>query len=243
METVKKIGLLLVCTNKYFEFLPSLINSSEEFFMKNHDVTYFVYTDQIHYPIIKNDLSQKIKRNIVPIEIEHKPWPWMTLGRYKMFSDSFELLKEMDYLYYCDVDMLFVDEIGDEILSDRIGVLHSSFIGNCGSPERNPQSTACIDFNIRNSYFAGGFNGGKSELFLEMSEKIKQNIEIDFSKNIIAVWHDESHLNKYYSENPPTLILNPTYCYPEQLELPYPKKLLALDKRLHNPKGYEYYRF
>ena len=51
-----------------------------------------------------------------------------------------------------------------------------------------------------------------------------------FKKNIIAIWHDESHINRYFIDNPPTIILSPSYCYPENLKLPYKKRLLALDK-------------
>jgi histo-blood group ABO system transferase len=59
---------------------------------------------------------------------------------------------------------------------------------------------------------------------------ISKNIKIDFEKNFIAVWHDESHLNRYMIDNTPTKILTPSYCYPENMYLPYHKKLLALDK-------------
>ena len=56
------------------------------------------------------------------------------------------------------------------------------------------------------------------------------NIYTDLGKNIIAVWHDESHLNRYFVDHKPTVILSPSYCYPESWKLPYKKRLLALDK-------------
>ena len=63
-----------------------------------------------------------------------------------------------------------------------------------------------------------------------MAKIITENIYQDLKNNIIAIWHDESHLNRFYIDNKPTLILSPSYCYPESWNLPYKKRLLALDK-------------
>jgi histo-blood group ABO system transferase len=63
-----------------------------------------------------------------------------------------------------------------------------------------------------------------------MANKISENIDIDYSRNIIAVWHDESHMNRYFIDNKPTLILSPSYCYGESMNIPFIKKLVALDK-------------
>jgi histo-blood group ABO system transferase len=79
-------------------------------------------------------------------------------------------------------------------------------------------------------YFAGGFNGGTSLEYLKMAKKISENIIDDFNRGFIAIWHDESHLNRYFIDNPPTKILNPSYCYPENWNIPFERKLLALDK-------------
>ena len=86
-------------------------------------------------------------------------------------------------------------------------------------------------------YYAGGFNGGKPEHFLKMAQTIVDNVEKDSEKGLIAVWHDESHMNRYLVSNPPTLALNPSYCYPENVRVnpngwhvPFEPKIVALDK-------------
>ena len=68
-----------------------------------------------------------------------------------------------------------------------------------------------------------------------MINKLTQNVETDEKNGIMAIWHDESHLNKYINEIKGTKIniLNPGYCYPENWNLPFKKKLLALQKN-HN---------
>lgn len=225
-----KIGLLIIATNKYVEFLSPLIQSADKFFLQGHDVTYFIFSN------LKVNIASN--RNIVQIHTEHKEWPWMTLGRYKIFSQNNEQLSKMDYLYYCDVDMRFVDYAGDEILGERVGTVHPGFYHNPNSSnvalEKRPESLAYLPPNTIKNYYAGGFNGGISSEFLKMSSIISNNIDIDLSKhNIIAEWHDESHMNNYFFKTPPTVHLSPSYCYPESWSLPFKKILLALDKN-HN---------
>lgn len=226
-----KIGLLVIATNDYTDFLQPLITSADKHLLKERsyegrstklDVTYFVFSNK--------DLNLQSDRDIIYTKVHHKPWPWMTLGRYHIFHEVHDKLKDMDFLYYCDSDMLFVDAVGQEILGERVGTIHPGFLGGRGTPESNPQSTAYIPANVPVSYCAGGFNGGSSSEFLAMAEKLSRNISQDFHNGIIAIWHDESHLNRYYAEFAPTVRLDPSYCYPESWDLPFPKKLLALDK-------------
>lgn len=217
-----KVGLLIIATNKYTQFLQPLISSADDFFLKEQDVTYFIFTNQ--------NLDIKSDRNIVYIPIEHKEWPWMTLGRYRIFSDSKDKLSSMDYLYYCDADMKFLDFIGEEILSERVATQHCGYYNQRGTPETNTRSLACVFPNEEMQYFAGGFNGGESQEYLKMSEILSSNIDTDFNNAIIAVWHDESHINRYFIDNKPTLILDPSYCFHEGSARPFNKRLLALSK-------------
>ena len=219
---MKKIGLILISTNKYKIFVKPLIESARNFFLNNHEVTYYLFTDSDEF----NDLGDDVVIN----KIEHLEWPMITLYRYKTFVKHKDILSTEDYLFYCDIDMRFVDDVGDEILGDLVATIHPGFLGGRGTPETKPQSTAYIHPNDELVYYAGGFNGGSSSNFLEMSEQIDKNIDIDFNNGIIAIWHDESHLNKFFTKNKPTPILSPSYCYPESWNLNYTKKLLALDK-------------
>jgi histo-blood group ABO system transferase len=224
------IGLLIISTNKYINFLQPLIESADKYFLVNYKVTYFVFTNQ-NIDIISN-------RDVVVKKIEHKDWPWMTLGRYRIFSNSNDELSKMDFLFYCDADMRFVSFIGDEIIGERVATLHPGYYNKTylsnQALENRVKSLAYLPPNTIKNYYAGGFNGGRSVEFLKMANIISNNIDIDFNnENIIAIWHDETHMNKYFFENEPTIILSPSYCYPESWYLPFNKKLLALDKN-HN---------
>jgi histo-blood group ABO system transferase len=219
-----KVGLLVIATGKYDQFIPVLYKSMKKHFLNNHDVSMFVFTDQ----------EMPNKEDIVALPHQHEPWPNPTLKRYHVFDKYKEELSKMDYLYYCDADMRFESEVGDEILPTQDFVLvateHPGFFGGRrGTYETRIESTAYVSENEGECYFAGGFNGGTADAFLKMSATIKERIDKDLEKGIIAIWHDESQINRYLIDNKPKT-LNPSYCYPESWDIPFEKKLLALDK-------------
>ena len=219
-----KIGLLVIATGKYDQFIPLLFKSMRQYFLVGNEVTMFVFTDQ--------ELPKK--PGLVSLPHIHEPWPNPTLKRYHVFDKYKEELSKMDYLYYCDADMRFFSKIGEEVIPDTetelVATEHPGFFGGRrGTYESRKESTAYVSEKEGGIYFAGGFNGGTSKAFLKMSEEIKNRIDKDLENDIIAIWHDESHLNRYMIDNPPK-VLNPSYCYPENWAIPFEKKLLALDK-------------
>ncbi len=229
------IGLLIVATGRYVDFVPPLLRSAEKYFCTNHTVTYFIFTDGTI------QCTPEISKKIVRIEQKRLGWPQDTLMRFSMYHAHREKLKKMDYLFATDADMLFENSVGDEILSNRVGTQHPGYVGRIGTYESRPISTAYVRKTQGLIYFAGGFNGGKREEFLRMAEIMSKNIEADMKKNIIAVWHDESHLNRYFVKNPPTKVLSPSYCYPDNdahyrrgiWKETYQRRLVAIDKH-HN---------
>jgi histo-blood group ABO system transferase len=220
-----RVGLLVVATGKYINFVEPLVRSAEKHFCKNHEVSYFIFTDGA-LPVIET------LRDGAMIKVEHQRsgWPYDTLLRCVAYAQHQAVFESMDYLFACDADMLFVDTVGDEILSRLVATQHPGYVGRRGTYETNGISTACVRNHEGSCYFAGGFHGGERNAFLHLVLTMSKNIFKDLDKNFIAVWHDESHLNRYFIDNPPTLILNPSYCYPESWRLPYHKRLLALDK-------------
>lgn len=214
------IGLLIVATGKYIQFVPPLIQSAQKHFCKNHEVSYFVFTDQ------QLDFSERVTR----VEQMRMGWPYDTMNRYHIYYKNQDLFANQDFLFAIDADMLFVGDVGDEILGDLVAVLHPGFVNKRGSYETDARSLAYVGEQEGAYYFAGGFYGGTRDAMLSLFQTNIRNIDIDLKQGIIALWHDESHWNRYCIDHPPSVILNPSYCYPENWHLPYPKKLLALDK-------------
>lgn len=224
-DSIPNVGLLVIATNKYISFVDPLIESADNWFLKNCNVTYCIFTNQPY--IIKT------KRQFTICSIEHEPWPAPTLKRYDYFCTYKNKLNEFDYLFYCDSDMRFVDSVDDNILSDLVATQHPAFYNQnviSYTYDRNPNSKAYMEFGQGDGYYAGGFNGGTSKHFLNMSKTISVWRRHDECINVIPLWHDESYLNKYLWLNKPTKILSPEYCYPEQWNLPFSKKIIALNK-------------
>lgn len=218
-----KIGLLVIATNKYISFTHPLHESVKKHFMPGHEVQMFVFTNQPNIPA-----------GTTRIEQEHLPWPGATLMRYHIFLKQEQLLSEMDYLFYSDADMRFVDKVGDEALGDLVATIHPGFYNKPReqfSYETRPESAAYIPPGQGTTYFAGGFNGGRTSEYLKMARACRDIIDADAAKGMIPVWHDESAMNNYLSKHPPTNALSPSYCFPESWgHLPFHRRLLALDK-------------
>lgn len=227
-NTQPSVGLLIVATGKYIQWVQPLISSADRFFLPDCQVTYFIFTDAQDY------LSQERRfdsvREVKVLAHQRLGWPYDTMMRPKVYYSYAADLATIDYVFALDADMLFVDTVGNEILGDLVATQHPGFVGRRGSYETRRVSTACVDPHEGVCYFAGGFNGGTTCEYLALCKKITDNIELDLAHDVIAVWHDESHINRYFIDNPPSVILSPSYCYPESWNIPYHKRLLALDK-------------
>jgi histo-blood group ABO system transferase len=225
------IGLCIMATGKYISFVMPLITSARVHFCPGHSVTFFVFTDG----------NLPTAPDIVRIQQPKMGWPYDTMMRFATYLRHADVVGSMDYVFACDADMLFVDTCGDEMLGERVATCHPGYVGNKpvwpdpqSDYDRNPASTACIAPHEGKQYFAGGFYGGSAREFIRMMLVNVGNIMKDLDKGIIARWHDESHLNRYFIDNEPTVILSPSYCYPEHgYTVGYPQhhmRLVALDK-------------
>lgn len=221
-----RIGLAVVATGKYIRFVELLARSAREFLCPTHVVTLYVLTD--------GEIEDQRGAYVVELSWKHEPWPGPTIHRYRALLEYQWILERFnDYLFLCDADMRFVAPVGDEILGDLVGTIHPGFWNKPRSQftyENRPNSTACIESGSGNRYYAGGFQGGSTARYLSACRELSERIDVDEANGITAVWHDESHWNRYLFEHPPTVELDPGYCYPESWNLPFERKVLALDK-------------
>ncbi|XP_069914544.1 histo-blood group ABO system transferase-like isoform X3 [Oryctolagus cuniculus] len=214
------VGLTVFAVKKYVAFLRLFLETAEQHFMVGHRVTYYVFTDR---PAdVPHVLLREGRRLEVLAVRSHARWQDVSMHRMEMISRFSEqrFRHEVDYLVCVDVDMKFRDRVGVEILSPLFGTLHPAFYSadrRAFTYERRPRSQAYIPPDEGDFYYLGGFFGGSVAEVQRLTSACHQAMVLDKANGIEAVWHDESHLNKYLLYHKPTKVLSPEYLWDQQL--------------------------
>ena len=111
---------------------------------------------------------------------------------------------ELFHFYLINPNFLFRD------------LLRKLKFGALGSWERNKASQAFVSRRNRKTHVCGGIWFGPKAAVKEMIETLAVNVKKDESRRIMAKWHDESHLNGFFTKNKvnvysPELCFDPTY--------------------------------
>lgn len=213
---MNQIGIILISTGKYDQFLKPLIDSIDKYFFTGQNIDICIFSDK---DVV---LPEYDRLYIYQMNVPHLPFPYPTLYRYKWITEFSHWLTA-ENLYYMDVDMLVVDEVGTEIVSDEgglVAVRHCGFHAThgWGDHKTKPTSLAFVEPSQRHDYYAGGFQGGSREAFLTASKIMANNIAIDEKNGVMAHWADESHWNRFLKTTT-FKELSPAYCMVEQEEL------------------------
>lgn len=233
-----KIAILYICTGNYKIFFKNFYESCEKYFFPGTPKIYFTWTD--------SEDKYFNKKNIILKKQNKIGWPYDTLLRYRFFKDIENDLINFDYIFFFNANMLLKSTIKNEILSGKmgnelVGVLHPGYIGVVGPFEKNINSAAYIPENRLDSpYFQGCFFGGSRNEMIRLINSCSTSVDTDLKNEIIAVWHDESHLNKYFQSIPPKK-LNSTYAWPESISINEKVFMIQLDKSKLNG-GHDFLR-
>ena len=213
-----KVAIIFIGTNRYLDFLPTYYEGIEKYFLPNSEKTIFAFTD--------GELDDT-PDNIKVYHQEHLEWPYITLKRFEIINKARADLDSMDWLVFLDADTRVVDTVTEEeFFSDKpyFGVHHPCHALGMephtkypGAFETNTNSRAGVTEDDDTSmYYQGCLWGGRVPEVLDMIEELDGRVEEDLSNDVIAVWHDESQLNKFYSEVKEDVhLLGPQYAYPE----------------------------
>jgi hypothetical protein len=149
------------------------------------------------------------------------------LYRFGTILKAKEDLQKFDFVLFLDADMRVVDTVTEEdLFTDKkfIGVHHpchymkmSPHTEFPGAFETNPQSCAAISKSDDiSTYWQGCLWGGKVPHVIDMMEELDRRTKDDETRNVIAEWHDESQMNKFFVENKSEVhTLGPSFAYPE----------------------------
>ena len=250
MKRVRSIGILYLCTGRYWQFWKDFYRSAESNFLPGVPKTYLVFTDS---PKIRGSI---LKRNVRTFHQPALDWPFSTLNRYAIFLAQRETLLNFEYLAFFNSNYLFNRTISAEEFfpaapHSLIAAIHPGHF-DCDQRKypycRNPDSAAYMPNDTGRYYVCGGINGGETAAFLAAMQQLQGRIKHDSDRGIVADWHDESHWNKLIDERlsrttPDVHLLSPAFVVPEECGvLPFERKLILRNKRDPRWGGHEYLR-
>lgn len=226
-----KIAILYICTGKYITFWEDFYRSFELNFLRGDDKEYFVFTDSEYL------YGEKDNDGVHRIYQENLGWPGNTLFRYKMFSRILGQLGAFDYIFFMNANVVCMREVTREMIlpmeQELLVVQHPGYYDKVKYEfpyERHKKSAAYVSYRDGQVYVCGGINGGKAEPYMRLIRELDRRIQDDYKRGVIAVWHDESQLNRYIIDHTDYRLLTPSFCYPEGWEIPFEVCFLVSDK-------------
>lgn len=240
---MKKIAILYICNNGYDIFWKDFYLSCEKFFLndldergnKRFEKQYFIFSD------INSEKLYNPMNNINFIKIENLGWVKNVLMKYDNFLKIKDKLLEFDFVFAFNANYLFIRDINsEEFLPDTkngekfLAVISPNEYGldpQDHPHEKNKKSLAYFNpKDGRKEYFISCLMGGLSKDYLEACEIMNKYTRYDLKKGIVAIYHDQSYLNKFLSERNDVKILGPSYAYPEDQKFSFEKKIILRGK-------------
>lgn len=235
MKNQVKIGIIYIAIGIYEEFWKEFYPTCECFFCPDADKGYEVFTDS---PRLK---EMKLK-NVVTHPVENRGFIWNVSAKSEFIcSISQTIRQKYDYIFYMNGNYKFIELIR---LSEVLPTVENDFLTALSFNrykivpvemlpyDRNPNCHAYMQIGAGTRYYQGGFYGGRTEEVIKLSEWCMKSIQEDLNNRIIALWHDESYLNKYLSNYNPR-ILDEEYGYADCLENLQSYKAYFIDKKIY----------
>ncbi|KAG5838657.1 hypothetical protein ANANG_G00225940 [Anguilla anguilla] len=218
-EHHKKMGSTVALTvfaiGRYLElYLMEFLTSADRHFMVGLPVTYYVFTDAPENVPGLHLLAGRTLE-ILPVK-RHERWQDISMMRMKTIADAIQtrIRHRHRYIFCLDVDQVFVGRFGSEALGESVALMHSSFYNTPQERytyDHNPNSTAYMEKG--DFYYHAAVFGGTWQSVANLTESCHQGIMADKRNQVEALWHDESHLNKYFWLHKPSKVLSPEYCW------------------------------
>lgn len=190
-----RVAVLYICTGNYWTFWKDFYSSSENFFLKDSNKDYYVFSDDQH-------LIQTEEKNVFCYYQKKIGSSYDTLLRFDCFTRIQDKLKDYDFICFCNANMKFLDEVRNEIFYKGkltlVSYLSDELAKKDYPLERRVESRAYIAVgNEASQYYRGSFIGGSADVFLKMCCTLRDWTADDLRRGIIPLWHDESMLNAY----------------------------------------------
>jgi hypothetical protein len=232
-----KVAIISINIGDYSVFWRDFYVSSKQNFMVDCDKEYFVFSDSTEIEYFRDDVHL--------IHVEDMGWPFNTMKRWHLFNQLKKYDSKFDFFFFINANAVFQDVLTSEIIKNNKRIITVEHPGTHGKKiekipwERRPESGACVPHELGKTYVQGAFLGARTDAFFEMSEELAKQTDIDIKKGIIAIYHDESFLNKYIIGRDDVQILGWQYLKYECMVYPYKPVILLREKRkyLKNNNG------
>jgi hypothetical protein len=201
---------------------------------------YFVFTDSEEIPF---------EKHIKTYYEKPKGFPLDSLLRFDMFLRIKEDTRDCDYLFFFNSNVEFNQTITEEIFipsaeeNNLLAVLHPGYFNK--KPfflpiEKRKVSAAYIPYkkNTDYHYFMGSSNGGSRDAYYKLIQVCHDQIHTDIDNGVMAVYHDESHINKYLHERK-IKMLPPSFGHPEGNPTEIQPYITILNKMRHGGKYFD----
>ncbi|XP_062396565.1 N-acetyllactosaminide alpha-1,3-galactosyltransferase-like [Sardina pilchardus] len=217
------VALTVFAVGRYLEiYLKDFLTSAEKYFMVGLPVDYFVFTDvPSNVPAIQ--LAPGRTLQVIRVK-RYDRWQDISMMRMETITEVIDSLisKRNQYVFCMDVDQVFTGPFGSEALGDSVALLHAYFYKSSVpgfTYDRNPKSQAYMDGG--DYYYHAAVFGGTWQSVRNVTKTCHQGIKTDKVNGVEALWHDESHLNKYFLLHKPSKVLSPEYCWATDIGFPY----------------------
>ncbi|XP_034076791.1 alpha-1,3-galactosyltransferase 2-like [Gymnodraco acuticeps] len=237
IQNQTSVALTVFAVGRYLDaYLKTFLTSAEQHFMLGLKVTYYVFTD-LPEKVPSIELAPNRTLKVIPVE-KHSRWQDISMMRMKTLSDAIEseIHHHCNYVFCFDVDQEFKGRFGSEALGDSVALLHAWYYNAPNyqyTYDRNPRSKAFMETG--DYYYHAAVFGGLLEKVKNLTDYCFLNIMEDKLNNVEALWHDESHLNKYFWINKPSRLLSPEYCWDQVI---MEKRDINVTRLIWAPKDY-----
>ena len=238
------IGVMSVATNIYFEYWKKMVESADRHTVRSDRITFYVFTEQIgkvqkfadslsnvdvvgfeispygwpdatllrysifiqQYSMMRTDALMHLDADMI---IVSNPWK-----KVKELIDNNEICLILHPGYWRKKSFPgLVFYIAHPLIAYK-DLRMKIRVGGIGAWETRPESSAFVPKAARKQYFCGGNWFGPRDVIGKMLQALSNQVSTDSKKNVVAHWHDESHLNLWATVNAHNSY-SPELCYDE----------------------------
>lgn len=233
------LGIISIATNNYITYWKKLAESIDKHYVGNRELQLILFTDD---PVNARTFSDTLSIPVIVFEISNYGWPEATLLRFQIIENCKSFLTHKTLMYldadslinfeFTSADfnlgkedrMTFVEHPGYWRPKNRMtlycknpligikDIFRIIRMGGNGTWEKNRISSAFVPRSQRRKYYCGGVWFGPNQEFLRFCTELSLRVKDDLKNAYIAKWHDESHLNKWVTNNQINHV-GPEYCY------------------------------